>query len=67
MLSLFDDLLVRMFVIVGVYDFVMWWVLGKQLANIVLLLFVVEMVAITLSLWFDLVYRRKKFKIQSQE
>ena len=67
MLGLFEDLLVRMFVIVGVYDFLMWWILGKQSANTVILLFVAEMVVITISLWFDVVYRRKKFKIQSQE
>jgi hypothetical protein len=67
MLGLFEDLLVRMFVIVGVYDFLMWWILGKQSASTVVLLFVMEMIVIALSLWFDVVYRREKFKIQSQK
>jgi hypothetical protein len=65
MLSLFEDLLVRMFVIVGVYDFIMWWILGKQLAGTVVLLFLMEMIVIALSLWFDVVYRREKFKIHA--
>jgi len=54
MLSLFKDLFIRMFIIVGVFDFIMWWILGKQLTNTVFLLFVVEMIVITISLWYDL-------------
>lgn len=65
MLSLFKDMFIRMLVIVGVFDFIMWRILGEQLTNTVFLLFIVEMIAITISLWFDLVYRKKKFKIQS--
>jgi hypothetical protein len=65
MSNLFRDLFIRMLVIVGVFDFLMWWILGKQLTDKVLFLFVVEMIVITVSLWFDTVYRKEHFKIQS--
>lgn len=58
MFSLFQDLWIRLFIIVGVFDFIMWWILGKQLMNTVLLLFIVEMIVITISLWFDFKVRK---------
>jgi hypothetical protein len=54
---LFRDLFIRMLIIVGVFDFLMWWILGKQKKDKVLYLFIIEMIAITLSLWFDIIYR----------
>ena len=54
-----------MFVIVSVFDFLMWWIFGQRLGCTVVLLFVVEMIAITLSLWIDVVYRLEKCEIQS--
>jgi hypothetical protein len=57
------DLFIRMFVIVGMFDFIMWWYLGKQM--VVLSFFIMEIIVITISLWFDVIHRREKFKIQS--
>jgi hypothetical protein len=65
MLGLFEDLLIRMLVIVSVYDFLIWWILSRQSAGTMVLLFVMEMIVIALSLWFDVVYRRERFKLQS--
>jgi hypothetical protein len=58
MLSLFQDLFIRMLVIVAVFDFILWWILGGQSTDTVFLLFVVEMIAITISLWYDLKVRK---------
>ena len=65
MLSLFQDLFVRMLIIVGVFDFIIWWHLVYYNGNgaTVLAIFIMEMIVITISLWFDLIYRRKHFKI----
>lgn len=64
MLSLFHDLLIRMFVIIGVFNFIIWWrLLSQQFGETILLLFIVEMAAVTLSLWFDIVYARKHFNV----
>lgn len=65
MSTLFRDLFIRMLVIVGVFDFLMWWILGKQMTDKVLYLFIVEMIVITISLWFDIIYRKRHFEIQS--
>ena len=58
-LSLFQDLFIRMLVIVGVFDFIMWWIMKKGTNNeTIIFLFIVEMVVITISLWFDLKVRK---------
>ena len=62
-LSLFQDLFIRMLVIVGVFDFLLWWIMNKGTDNkTVIFLFIVEMIAITISLWFDVIYRKKNLK-----
>ena len=62
-LSLFQDLFIRMFIIVGVFDFFLFWIVRKGVDNkTVLLLFLLEMVVITISLWFDVIYRKKNLK-----
>ena len=62
MLSLFEDLFIRMFVIVGMFDLIMWWYLGRHI--IVLSVFIMEMVVITISLWFDIIHKREKFNLK---
>jgi hypothetical protein len=59
MLSIFQDLLIRMLVIVGICNLAIWWKVTKRFDNKVWFLFVVEMIAITLSLWYDIVVRYK--------
>jgi hypothetical protein len=62
-LGLFQDLFIRMFVIVGVFDFLMWWIMNKGTNNkTIIFLFIVEMAVITISLWFDVIYRKKNLK-----
>jgi hypothetical protein len=64
MLSLFQDLFVRMFIIVTFFDVLMYFFIttvGKP-PSIILLLWTIEMVSITISLWFDLIYRGNRFK-----
>lgn len=62
-LSLFQDLFIRLFIIVGVFDFFIWWFMTKGTDNkTVILLFILEMVVITISLWFDVIYRKKNLK-----
>lgn len=62
-LNLFQDLFIRMFIIVGVFDFLMWWIINKGTNNkTIILLFILEMVVITISLWFDVMYRKKNLK-----
>ena len=52
-----------MLVIVGVFDFLLWWIMNKGTDNkTVIFLFIVEMIAITISLWFDVIYRKKNLK-----
>jgi hypothetical protein len=62
-LSLFQDLFIRMFIIVGVFNFFMWWLLNKGTnTTTIILLFILEMIVITISLWFDVIYRKKNLK-----
>jgi len=62
-LNLFQDLFIRMFIIVGVFDFLMWRIINKGTNNkTIILLFILEMVVITISLWFDVIYRKKNLK-----
>jgi hypothetical protein len=62
-LNLFQDLFIRMFVIVGVFDFFIWWLIKKGVSSMTLIsLFILEMAVITISLWFDVIYRKKNLK-----
>ena len=56
MLNLFQDLFIRMLVIVGVWDFIIYWLSTKGMISVrmMILIFIVEMIAITISLWYDL-------------
>ncbi len=56
MLNLFQDLFIRMFVIVGVWDFILYWLSAKSQISVpmMILIFIVEMIVITISLWYDL-------------
>ncbi len=51
MLNLFQDLFIRMFVIVGVWDFILYWLLTKGQISVpmMILIFIVEMIVITIS------------------
>jgi len=60
MLSLLQDLFVRMLIIVGIYDLIIWRIVSQPFDNRVLFLFVPEMIAITISLWYDIDVRYKK-------
>ena len=56
MLNLFQDLFIRMLVIVGVWDFIIYWLSNKGQISVpmMILIFIVEMIVITISLWYDL-------------
>jgi hypothetical protein len=60
MKTLFWDLLVRMIVIVTVFDIVGYcaFVYRKGTLVTLILLIVVELIAITISLWFDIYVRK---------
>ncbi len=56
MLNLFQDLFIRMLVIVAVWDFILYWLSTKGQISVpmMILIFIVEMIVITISLWYDL-------------
>ncbi len=56
MLNLFQDLFIRMLVIVGVWDFILYRLAtkGQISVPVITLIFVMEMIVITISLWYDL-------------
>jgi hypothetical protein len=56
MLNLFKDLFIRMFAIVSVWDSILYWLSTKGQISVpmMILIFIVEMIVITLSLWYDL-------------
>lgn len=45
-----------MLVIVGVWDFIIYWLTTKGMISVrmMILIFIVEMIVITISLWYDL-------------
>ena len=58
--SLFEDMFVRMFVIVLVWDSIIYWLStqGRISVHMMSLVFIVEMAVITISLWYDLKVRK---------
>ena len=60
-MKLFGDLLVRMIVIVTVFDIIAYYLLTRVNAlNAIhfVLLIVLELIVITISLWFDIYVRK---------
>jgi hypothetical protein len=61
-LSLFQELFIRIFLILVIVDSFIWWFMNKGMNTTVISLFIIEMVVITITLWFDVIYKKKSLK-----
>ena len=62
-LSLFQELFIRVFSILVIVDVFIWCFMNKGTnTTVIISLFIIEIVVITITLWFDVIYKKKSLK-----